>query len=234
MDASSFQRLQCLSLGLPANGTGGEKRLLNCITRTSLPSQGNAIVEGAFIQVGGVDFVPQETIIKDWSDWGLVVRLQDGEQAIDATLGHGIPFTYFETEGMKPKITFSLPVTFLDASQEEVRFPVKTNQLLITLGEKLFGLHFPDDTTIDGDQAGQIDSKFFSISVLPDAAALESFHAYALNIPRSTEVLGSGSGEFHAAKQVDRKDRAPQWGYRRCRFTGLLVASRQRLARSRF
>ena len=51
-------------------------------------------------------------------------------------------FTYFETEGMKPKITFSLPVTFLDATQEEVRFPVKTNQLLITLGEKHFGLHF--------------------------------------------------------------------------------------------
>ena len=150
---------------------------------------GNAIVEGAFIQVGGIDFAPQETIVKDWSDWGLVVRLQDGEQAIDATLGHGIPFTYFETEGMKPKITFSLPVTFLDATQEEVRFPVKTNQLLITLGEKHFGLHFPDDTTIDGDQAGlEIDSNFFSISVLPDAAALESFHANALNIPRSTEV----------------------------------------------
>ncbi len=150
---------------------------------------GNTIVEGAFIQVSGVDFVPQETVVKDWSDWGLAVRLQAGEQAIDMTLGHGIPFTYFEMEGLTPKISFSLPVQFQHASGKEVRFPVTTNQLLITLDGNHYGLHFPDGTTIDGDQAGlEIDSNFFSVSVLPDASALQNFHQYALNIPRNTEV----------------------------------------------
>ena len=101
---------------------------------------GNAtIVEDAFIQVGGVDFVPQAlSKTGPTGDWLCVCKT--GSRPSMPRSGMVFPLPILKPKGMKPKITFSLPVTFLDASQEEVRFPVKTNQLLITLGEKLFGL----------------------------------------------------------------------------------------------
>lgn len=152
-------------------------------------ASGSQIQAGASVNVGGAGFAPVGTIAKDWSDWGLVASMQGDGKSIDATLAHGVPFTYFEFAGTTPEIRFSAVRTITLADGSPAVFPLVAPMLRVEMDGGHFGLHFPDGTTIT-ESAGVLscDSALLTVSVLPAASALAEFHALAFNIPRESRV----------------------------------------------
>ena len=157
---------------------------------------GTNIELGAFVMITGENFTPTETIAKDWSDWGLVATRKTHTQRIDASIAHGIPMTYFETEGLDVTLRFGGAARFFDRSKNELSFPNNEAVILVVMDGAYYGLHLPANTTVtkDGNNL-TINSDFFTISVLPNAEALDAFHAHAFNIPRKTEVYWSFDAE---------------------------------------
>jgi endoglucanase Acf2 len=156
--------------------------------RTFNPS-GSQIQTGASINVSGNAFIPVGTIAKDWSDWGLVASMQGDGKSIDATIAHGVPFTFFEFQGTTPEIRFSAARTITLANGSPATFPSTASMLRVEMDGGFFGLHFPDGTTVS--ESGGVlsgSSPFLTVSVLPAASALAEFHAVAFNIPRESQV----------------------------------------------
>lgn len=157
---------------------------------------GTNIELGAFIMITGKDFTPTETVAKDWSDWGLVATRKSNTQRIDASIAHGIPMTYFETEAVDVTLRFGGAARFFDRSKNELSFPNNEEEILILMDGAYYGLHLPVDSTVtkEGNNL-TLDSDFFTLSVLPDADAFVEFHSHAFNIPRKTEVNWSFDAE---------------------------------------
>lgn len=153
-------------------------------------ASGSQIQQGAAIIVGGNAFIASGARPQDWSDWGVKARMEGGPgQWIDATLAHGVPFTWFEFTGTTPQIRFSNAATLRTAAGAVASFPLTTSALLVEMDGGRFGLHFPPGTTVT-QSAGVLafNGSLLSISALPAGASLAEFDEVAFNIPRSTKV----------------------------------------------
>lgn len=153
-------------------------------------ASGSQIQQGAAIIVGGNAFIASGARPQDWSDWGLKARMEGGAgQWIDATLAHGVPFTWFEFTGITPQIRFTNMAVLRTTAGAVASFPITTSALLVEMDGGRFGLHFPPGTTVT-QSAGVLafNGSLLSISALPDGATLSEFNEVALNIPRSTKV----------------------------------------------
>ena len=84
--------------------------------------------------------------------------------------------TYFETEGLDVMLRFGGAARFFDRSKNELSFPNNEAVILVVMDGAYYGLHLPANTTVtkDGNNL-TINSDFFTISVLPNAEALDAF-----------------------------------------------------------
>lgn len=126
----------------------------------------------------GVDgMAPTRAVTDSYGDWTVTALWEGGPTSLSATLGHGIPFVFFEMAGGDARISLaSSPTVWYDQG----------GVLGLTVGGQHFGVFAPTgsvwtgSTTLRSTLAGQ---EYLSVAVLPDAspATLDLFrrHAYA-------------------------------------------------------
>ena len=143
------------------------------------------------LEITGSKFYPESAIAENWHDWGLEMKLAQGEKEMKVTLAHGIPFTWVETKNIVPQ--FRVKNARFFTVSKEISLPVTTNRLVVMLGEDAYGIYVPDGTSFE--QKGDLVSikfngskQFISVAVLPQKEDLDAFASYAYVIPRSTDV----------------------------------------------
>ena len=70
---------------------------------------------------------------------GLSCHRKTHTQRIDASIAHGIPMTYFETEGLVA--SFGGAARFFDRSKNELSFPNNEAVILVVMDGAYYGLH---------------------------------------------------------------------------------------------
>jgi endoglucanase Acf2 len=114
----------------------------------------------------------------DWAvdfNWG----------AMTARVGRGFPFVYLLTNGQNPVVTFTGQPTV---------FANNGNTLGVSIGGNSYGLFCPSGGTWSGigtttlTCAAPAGRNYFSLALLPGAAALSDYAAYAFSFPTDTRV----------------------------------------------
>ncbi|MEM6328492.1 MAG: glycosyl hydrolase [Bacteroidota bacterium] len=104
-----------------------------------------------------------ETTVLAYGDWTVTAQWDDGTNTLEATLGHGLPFVFFERTGGDARIAFeSTPTVWLDES----------NVLGVTIDGRHYGIFGPTGSDWEGTSVLTSDlngADYFSIALLPDA-----------------------------------------------------------------
>jgi endoglucanase Acf2 len=115
------------------------------------------------LTVGVEGLAASETTVKGYSDWTVTALWDDGTNTLEATLGHGLPFVFFERTGGDARITFAgTPTVWLDDG----------NVLGVTVGGRHYGIFGPTGSDWQGTNVLTSDlngADYFSVAVLPDA-----------------------------------------------------------------
>jgi endoglucanase Acf2 len=137
-----------------------------------------------------------DTKVDGWSDWTVTPYWSDGDRTLRATIGHGLPFVYAEGSGGDARITTAAP--------PEV-FADDGNVLGITVGGHHYALFAPggSDWQVAGTSvtAGLGGAEYFSLAVLPDREALDTYRQYAFSFVTGSEVdwdYDAAAGEVRA------------------------------------
>jgi len=122
----------------------------------------------------------------DWTDWTVRARLEDGTHRLDATMGRGMPYVHFASQGGDALVScMTDPVIWAGAGTDAVGITVAGNSygLFAPPGSSwsLSGSVFRSDLSGRG---------HWSIAVLPsaDAATLARFRRSAFAYPSGTRV----------------------------------------------
>ncbi|MEM6645653.1 MAG: glycosyl hydrolase [Bacteroidota bacterium] len=117
-----------------------------------------------------------QAVADGYGDWTVTAQWTDGVRTLNATLGHGQPFVFFEAEGGNARIALSAsPTVWLNDG----------HVLGITVDGRHYGIFGPSgsdwstaDRTLTSPLGGQT---YFSVALLPDAstATLDRFRARA-------------------------------------------------------
>lgn len=145
---------------------------------------GKEIKSNSNLTVSAKDYQASATIAKDWHDWDVVFRMPDksGNGEITVTSMHGSPFTWFEFNGLTPRIDFSASAEILSPTEE---------YLCVKIGSDLYGIYFPAGSTWNlSDNRLTFDSEieWISVALLRSEQDLAAFASYAVSVPRSTRV----------------------------------------------
>ncbi len=136
-------------------------------------------------------FWPQDAKVYDWSDLGVVFRLEDDHQnRMDGTVVHGVPFTFIDMEGVEPIVeTSAVPQQVFDGSGALVSsFPVVTNTLVLKMDGDLLGVHAPYGSQFDLNPGGGYSVTFptegnhyLVVSWIPDESLIVLYDEHARN-----------------------------------------------------
>lgn len=126
----------------------------------------------------GVDGLNAPTTLTDsYGDWTVTALWDDGDQTMNATLGHGLPFVFFTISGGNAVITSSNTPTIWSSND---------GVLGLTIDGKHYGVFAPSGSNWSGTSTFESDlngKDYLSVAVLPDNSTetLELFrkHAYA-------------------------------------------------------
>ncbi len=160
---------------------------------TEWNDRGNDMQTGPGITVTGDTFTPQDACALNWGDWSMTMRYrQDDTHLIDITMGRGMPYVWFEFNGVQPHIALDRGATFEDEKGQPLKLPVTGNRLVINQGNRLFVLFAPDGTTFDGDATtfkisgagGTV--PFLVVAGLPSIDQLDLLTSCAYAVPRNT------------------------------------------------
>jgi endoglucanase Acf2 len=146
--------------------------------------------------IGGKDFKPTGTKVKDWSDWMVSFRLAESpDKYIDATLGEGMPYLWLECHGLQPTIDLSAGGSpkFYDVQGTPLTLPAKGDTLGIEYAGRQYALFAPDGTQFDATPTGLAvtfagASTFLVVCPLSAAKDIATFHSYAFAVPRETRL----------------------------------------------
>jgi len=141
------------------------------------------------------DFRADRADVLDWGDWSVSWRMPQvgsGGQRMDVTSTQGVPYTWFEYEGMAPRITLAPGAVVTDATGERLAFPVTTDRFRVDQGGHVFGVHAPAGTTFtrSGDvlQASAGTPHLVVSAVPEDGLTLDELHRHAFAVPRDTRM----------------------------------------------
>ncbi|MDO4319130.1 MAG: discoidin domain-containing protein [Bacteroidales bacterium] len=151
---------------------------------------GTEIKSRTSLTVGGRGFTAAEARATAWHDWDVVMTLPGTRagRSMTVTMGHGMPFTWIETEGIDPEISFSAaPVLSGDAS----------TGICARLGDDCYGIYLPEGAkTVMAEGRLTIDlssarGEYVVVALLPSAASLGEYARYAYSVPRQTRLSWS-------------------------------------------
>ncbi len=126
----------------------------------SFNATGSSIVNGGSVHIGAANYTTTKGFAKDWSDWGLVMSLTDSvrNRNMDVTMAHGVPFMWFETQGINPEFSFDSSFAYQNADGSPLTLPCSTS-FVIKTSNRYFGVHMPGTTvaSIKGKQFVRMD-----------------------------------------------------------------------------
>ncbi len=143
--------------------------------------------EELIVGLAGVRF--PDVKVAGYSDWTVTAAFQTGQHELRATLGHGLPFVYFE----RPRGKASATVSFTRAANAEV-FHEGDEWLGVRVGSHVYAAYAPTGSTWKKQGTGYVSElggkSFFSVGVLPDAepATLDLFKRHAYAFVKGTRV----------------------------------------------
>ncbi len=164
--------------------------------RVSYPTywneNGTEVKSSSSISVGGRNFSADATYAHRWGDWDVVMRMPsaDGHQEMKITMAHGIPFTWIETEGMVPQISFSAKPLFFDKDGQAGSSP-RGNVLGVNIGNDLYGLYLPDGAQVSMRSDKMViegEQQYVIVALLNTPHDLATFEKYAYSVPRQTRL----------------------------------------------
>ena len=140
------------------------------------------------------DFSPKAAVALDWSDWHVKFRMQQNANAYyDITMAHGIPFVWIESTGVRPLLNLDASAIFYDDSGNVLTLPVTTSKVAVEIQGRSYGLHMPEDTTLESFGTQTILSfaaadSYLVVSALPDKSDLNRFDTHAYALPQDTAM----------------------------------------------
>lgn len=154
-------------------------------THTALNNEYHQHYTPEDLRVGLAGLNAPDTRVADYSDWAVTARWQDGGTQLEATLGHGLPFVYFTSNGGTAQV--SIPAGF-----EGVWYN-QNGVLGITVNSHHYGIFAPSSTNWNSSppfQANLNGQNYFSVAILPDnsLATLEFYRQHAYAFVTNTEV----------------------------------------------
>jgi endoglucanase Acf2 len=146
----------------------------------------------------GAGFVASKSIVTNWSDWAVDVKLyQDiNNKFITFTAAHGIPFLWTNAVGFTPQIECYHGATYMNSSGANITFPFTGEYFVIRYWDTFYGVHLPPGSTVtQGGLTGNLltvnfpaGQNYIIFSALPDAPAAATVHQYAYVKPTNTTV----------------------------------------------
>lgn len=138
--------------------------------------------------VGGEGFVPQHAEATSWGDWHVRFRLPDGAgRALDATIAHGMPFTWIACEQVEPWIELG------DATLSGPGAQAVADRIGINVAGEAWACYAPPGTRFvrSGTRlalrfAGR--ARWLALAPLTAPADLDKLAPYAAIVPRATRV----------------------------------------------
>lgn len=147
------------------------------------------------ITIGGKGFEAISATADDWHDWDVEMLMSDnsGKRQMLTTLAHGIPFTWIETKGIQPTVSFSATPTFYNAQGEEIDPEEATDGMIaIAIGDDIYGLYTAEGIGLrysNGTLRLLVgNNTFVSIALLPSVDELATYAQYAYSKPTATTV----------------------------------------------
>jgi endoglucanase Acf2 len=140
------------------------------------------------LRIGVASLHAPDTRVESWSDWAVTAAWIDGERALRATFGHGLPFVYARTAGGDARVELET-----DAGDPST-WGAKDEVIAVTVHGHHYGLFAPKGATWRRDGAALVSSLagkgFFSVAVLPDATpeTLATFRKHAYAFVTDTQV----------------------------------------------
>ena len=142
------------------------------------------------------DFQTTSAKIYDWSDLGFTLRSEDNGKTMDATIIHGVPFVYFELNGLYPLVAPGGAATVYNKSGQQVtEFPAVIDAFTVEYTDRVYGVHVPTGTTIHRSKAGDFQletpagKRYVVVSILPDRTFLSAYDQYARNKPGDVRFI---------------------------------------------
>ncbi|MFT2710460.1 discoidin domain-containing protein [Clavibacter sp. Sh2126] len=141
----------------------------------------------------GTSFRATQADALRWGDWNVSWRMpQSATRYMDVTLARGTPYTWFEFEGVEPRISVGADATFAAADGTPLRFPATVDAFTITQDDRAFGVHAPHGSSFDlsGDTIeATLAADHLVVSALPATGAdLDDMSAHAFAVPRDTTM----------------------------------------------
>ena len=156
----------------------------------------------------GEGFAPSHPMAEQWSDWTVTFSEEDGTKRMQATLAHGVPFTWIELTNIAPVITLqktnndgadnrltgSVSVDFIDGSEQTLTGTHTLSQFIARIGNAqtsdLYGIYLPTGTTVTfADGEARIETvPFVVVALLTETSDLTYYNRYAYSKPTNTEV----------------------------------------------
>jgi beta-glucosidase-like glycosyl hydrolase len=140
------------------------------------------------------DFLTDAAKVYAWSDLGVALRSESNGKRIDATLVHGVPFAYFEMDGLYPVVTPNGAAKTYGANGAEItEFPVELSAFALEFDGRVFGVHVAAGSRLRRSRGGNFQveppagKSYVVVSVLPERSLLAAYDAFARNKPGSTE-----------------------------------------------
>ena len=151
------------------------------------------------LTVRGKGFQPTGAYAEKWSDWLVSFKMPQADGAyIKATMGHGLPCTWIESQGVDLRVDVANP-TFFNAAGN-TNLPATGASIGVESNGDDYGIFAPQGTkfSLDG---GALAIEFsgtqhwISVALLPTRGALATFAPYAPVVPRDTKVTWNYSPE---------------------------------------
>jgi endoglucanase Acf2 len=161
--------------------------------------------------VGGVNTTFKDDALLDYGDWTIHYRMEGiSSGSIDVTTGRGLPYTWFEFNGLTPTLSMhgggdasQTPFTAHDSNGMALGTTFTTDHFRIDTGGEQLAVFAPTGTTFT--LSGSTWTVAFApgakqylvVAVLPDgtSATLNTFYQYAYAVPRQ---VGSTPGSKYA------------------------------------
>jgi endoglucanase Acf2 len=140
-------------------------------------------------------FAADSAVVTGWGDWNVSWRLGTEADAtaphIDVTAARGVPYLWFEYEGVTPTLTLEAGAQLTDAAGEQLTFPATTDRFVVEQGGRRFGVHAPAGTTFE--RAGDVvvasaGTPHLVLSALTEGADLDAMQTTAFAVPRDTRM----------------------------------------------
>ncbi len=120
--------------------------------------------------------------VAGYSHWSVTARWKDGARLLEATIGHGLPFSYFKVAGGRAAISAAAKPWY-----------DRDGTLGITVGGKSYGVFAPSGSSWSGTGTlySTLNGKdYLSVALLPDGTpeTLAFFRKYAFSFVKKTKV----------------------------------------------